>query len=357
MSPDELLELRHVGRDLLAVDQLGEADDRVERRAQLVRHVGEELALEPAGFVNAPVLHLEPQAARAEPLELLLLGEIEREGDDAVFVEQRPAHQHRHVFAVGPRVLLLVWLRDAGGLQIFAGERVDGAPLFGRDVPREEARLELFPGAADQGEEGVIRLEHVPSHIGLDHAQEARIAQPLKARLAAHQGLLGGLEVDLGEHGHHAIEERVHAQQRAPQAIRVLREGGEEEVRQVARDASHHPVPDGQGDPEAGIGGALALQVLHVLAPVAAHRPGDALVVAALLFAQVLRRHRAEQHREVGFAPHLLHGRLAEAEVVRVVHAPEIGQARELFLGEPRRLWSVHSGPWTARCEKRATSC
>ena len=44
--------LRRDRPDLAVVHQLGEADDRVERRAQLVRHVGEELALEPVGLLH-----------------------------------------------------------------------------------------------------------------------------------------------------------------------------------------------------------------------------------------------------------------------------------------------------------------
>ena len=42
--------------DLPVVHELREADDRVERRAQLVRHVGEELALEAVRLLHPPVL-------------------------------------------------------------------------------------------------------------------------------------------------------------------------------------------------------------------------------------------------------------------------------------------------------------
>ena len=46
------------GTDLAVVHQLGEADDAVERCPQLVRHVGEELALESARLLQAAVLLL-----------------------------------------------------------------------------------------------------------------------------------------------------------------------------------------------------------------------------------------------------------------------------------------------------------
>ena len=48
-----------VGRhrtDLAIMHKLREADDAVERRAQLVRHVGEKLALHPAGVLDQAVL-------------------------------------------------------------------------------------------------------------------------------------------------------------------------------------------------------------------------------------------------------------------------------------------------------------
>ena len=56
MSPRYSLCCGDTGADLAVVHQLGEADDRVERRAQLVRHVGEELALQPAGLLDLAVL-------------------------------------------------------------------------------------------------------------------------------------------------------------------------------------------------------------------------------------------------------------------------------------------------------------
>ena len=49
---------RHRAEPLVSHD-LRESDDRVERRAQLVRHVGDELALQPAAFLDAAVFDFE----------------------------------------------------------------------------------------------------------------------------------------------------------------------------------------------------------------------------------------------------------------------------------------------------------
>ncbi|MEO7732459.1 MAG: hypothetical protein ABIY55_15930 [Kofleriaceae bacterium] len=59
------------------MQQVGKADDRVERRAQLVAHVGEELALQPVGLLHPPVVLLELLALAAQLLgaELLLLAQ------------------------------------------------------------------------------------------------------------------------------------------------------------------------------------------------------------------------------------------------------------------------------------------
>ena len=60
----ELLMLGRCHRHSARVQQLGEADDRVQRRAQLMRHVGEELALQPAGLEDLAVLGLQPVGGR-----------------------------------------------------------------------------------------------------------------------------------------------------------------------------------------------------------------------------------------------------------------------------------------------------
>ena len=70
--------------DLAIVHQLGEADDAVQGRAQLMRHVGEELALEAVGLLHAPVLLLQLFVLAAK-----LLAQAALVGD----VADRSAHQ------------------------------------------------------------------------------------------------------------------------------------------------------------------------------------------------------------------------------------------------------------------------
>ena len=66
---------------------LREADDRVQRRAQLVRHVREELALVPARrlqlAVDAPQLVVHPVHVRAERAELVAVRHVEPPGEVA----------------------------------------------------------------------------------------------------------------------------------------------------------------------------------------------------------------------------------------------------------------------------------
>ena len=59
-------------------EHLGEADDRVERRPQLVRHVGEELGLHPARVLELDVLLLQ------RLLEALQLRHVARRGEHAL---------------------------------------------------------------------------------------------------------------------------------------------------------------------------------------------------------------------------------------------------------------------------------
>ena len=59
MSPRYSLCAAGTGPALPSYMSLGEADDGVERRAQLVGHVGEELALEAVGLLHAAVLLLQ----------------------------------------------------------------------------------------------------------------------------------------------------------------------------------------------------------------------------------------------------------------------------------------------------------
>ena len=55
----ELGILRRHGPESRVDHHLGEPDDRVERRAQLVRHVGDEFSLQPAAFLDAAVFDFE----------------------------------------------------------------------------------------------------------------------------------------------------------------------------------------------------------------------------------------------------------------------------------------------------------
>ena len=77
MSPRNSWCCGDAGSTCAVVQQLGEADDRVERRAQLVRHVREELALEPVRFLDAAVLQLELDRAPADLLDAAALAQID----------------------------------------------------------------------------------------------------------------------------------------------------------------------------------------------------------------------------------------------------------------------------------------
>ena len=64
--------------DQAVAEHLGEADDGVERRPQLVRHVGEEFGLHAAGVFELDVLLLQ------RLLEALQLGHVARRGEHAL---------------------------------------------------------------------------------------------------------------------------------------------------------------------------------------------------------------------------------------------------------------------------------
>ena len=67
------------------VQHLREADDRVERRAQLVRHVGEELRLVAAGrlqlAVQPPQLVVHPVQVGGERAELVAIRNVDASGE------------------------------------------------------------------------------------------------------------------------------------------------------------------------------------------------------------------------------------------------------------------------------------
>ena len=74
-------------RDGTHLQQVGETDDGRQRRAQLVRHVGQELALEARGLQDLPVLALEFKrllAGRVDEVPLLLERACQPESLDGV---------------------------------------------------------------------------------------------------------------------------------------------------------------------------------------------------------------------------------------------------------------------------------
>ena len=92
-----LLVLGRDGADLAVVHELGEADDAVERRPQLVGHVGQELALESARLLQAAVLLL-PQVFQPPAV-----GDVpNRAGDQHALLglQRAQADLHRHLRAV-----------------------------------------------------------------------------------------------------------------------------------------------------------------------------------------------------------------------------------------------------------------
>src|SRR5262249_11419284 len=79
----ELLVILRDLADLAVVHELGEADDRVQRRAGRGRHVREELALEAIRFLDAAVLLLERGRLLADLVEEALALRHVAEDDDA----------------------------------------------------------------------------------------------------------------------------------------------------------------------------------------------------------------------------------------------------------------------------------
>ena len=62
--------------ELAIVNELGEPDDRVQRRSKLVRHVGKKFALQPVGFLNTAVLLFQLFAPSADLLLCFLIGGV-----------------------------------------------------------------------------------------------------------------------------------------------------------------------------------------------------------------------------------------------------------------------------------------
>src|SRR5256885_9656579 len=120
------------------LDDLREADDRVQRRAELVRHIGEELGLHPVGFLQLEVgalQHLDglPLALESprvvegngglvgEDLQNLHQGGIE--GADFVEVDryrtdELPLEEHRQTQRRPPTVLLGQWIERESAVEL-----------------------------------------------------------------------------------------------------------------------------------------------------------------------------------------------------------------------------------------------
>ena len=116
----------------LRLDHLAEADDGIERRAQLMAHVGEEFRLRAVGRFGPGLFAGIFVGKIGQPLRLLL-------GEDALLLQV--AHRH-HQFALGKHEALLVLLErgDVGADRDEAA--ILGAPLVDLE-PAAVAQLHL----------------------------------------------------------------------------------------------------------------------------------------------------------------------------------------------------------------------
>ncbi len=155
--PDELPLLRGLDGHPVHAQQVGEADDRVHRRTQLVRHVGEELALEPVRFLDLAVVALEALRAQAGVLGALLFGHV--------------GHDAKHP------------VRVAG---VVARAAVDAQPmdaLVGPDHPEFGAPVVLAQQSAPIGERDVIAILRM-------HVQQERRDAPLRLQLLVSEAMV-----------------------------------------------------------------------------------------------------------------------------------------------------------------------
>ncbi len=151
----------------LRLHQLGEADHRIERRPQLMAHVGEELRLGAARLLG--------RLARGEQLglDLLALGDVEGDGEDGVdpalavmqrdLAAERAAHR-----AVGLRQGLLEIEDRLAGLQhaMVAALQIFDEGLAG--VLRNAADREILLALADRRRRRaaeLLGLRHVDEHV------------------------------------------------------------------------------------------------------------------------------------------------------------------------------------------------
>ena len=183
-----------------------EAEDRVERRAQLVAHAREELAL---------------RAVRAFGLETRLLiglrlldgGLVEHERDGLV---QRAfghcqAEQHGHARAVLAHVLLLVG-RAGAALARLSHRALRHLAVFGRadGLASDAPGAQVLAVVADDAQERVVRLEHLArAHVDEHDAGEVRIDHLAQPRVAGAQRRIAALE--LGDALPQRAEQRAHA--------------------------------------------------------------------------------------------------------------------------------------------------
>ena len=131
-----------IGPNICVLHHLAEADDGVERRAQLMAHIGEEFRLRPVGRLGAGLLARIFVGEIGEALRLLL-------GEEALLLQV--AHRH-HQFAFREQQPLLVLLerRDVGADRDEAA--ILGAPLVDlQPASVAELHLEGVAFARDRG--------------------------------------------------------------------------------------------------------------------------------------------------------------------------------------------------------------
>ena len=207
-----------------AADDFREADDGVQRRAQLMRHVGQKLGFHPIGFLEFEVGALQHLDRLALPLEPAGIVERNRRliGQDLEDLHQRRVEQpnfmkvdrdrphelaleeHRKAERRPPTVLLAQWIERKAPveLNVLGKDRA----LLDDDL-RDEARSgvgERFPDDA--------RVDPVPH---LDHLirGRARSGQRDQARRRAR---------DAEHRARHALQQRVRANGHGGQCLRDL---------------------------------------------------------------------------------------------------------------------------------------
>src|SRR4051812_32262471 len=127
-----------------------------------MRHVCQELTLEPTRFLNPPILSFELRASTAQLLEALALGDIQNESDAIMAIEHGHADEDRNTRAVLAQVLFFPWPGNAVSLELLDRVVVEPFPFGRRHLsPAHGARQQLLPRIADHLEEAVIRFDDV----------------------------------------------------------------------------------------------------------------------------------------------------------------------------------------------------